>query len=117
MLTNPNLMLVHSYGVPHHIMGHNNATTPVAMYFRCTFGPLEAIDVIQCDKANQLVCVCLVECSLAPSFCSDMLMVCHTTYRAITMPQHPLACTLDLKSRHKIGPMRQSQPTSGHLLG
>ena len=68
MLTSPSLLLGPAYGVPHHIMGHNNATTPVAMYFRYMIGPLEAIDVIQCDKANQLVCICLFECSLALVF-------------------------------------------------
>src|SRR4029079_5832949 len=52
-------------------------------------------------QANQLVCVCLIECSLAPIFCSDLLMVCHTTYRAITMQQHPLACILDIESVNK----------------
>src|SRR5689334_22252177 len=98
MLTSPNLLLGPAFGEPHHIPGHNNATTSVGMYFRFGIGPLEAIDVIQCDQANQLVCVCLVECSLAPIFCSDLLMVCHTTYRAITMPQHPLACTSAIQS-------------------
>src|SRR4029079_13896483 len=100
MLTSPNLQLGPAYSVPHHIPGHTNATTPVGMYFRYKIGPLEAIDVIQCDKANQVVCICLVECSLAPIFCSDLLMVCLTTYRIITMPQHPLACTLDIRSVH-----------------
>src|SRR6476659_10179889 len=89
MLTSPNLLLVHAYGVPHQRTGHNNATTPVGMYFRYSIGPLEAIDVR---------CICLVECSLAPIFCSDLLLVCPTTYRAITMPQHPLACILDIGS-------------------
>src|SRR5690348_15328912 len=89
MLTSPNLLLGPAYGVPHHIPGHNNATKPVGMYFRYRIGPLEAIDVISCDKAYHLVCICLVECSLASIFCSDLLLVCPTTYRAITMPQHP----------------------------
>src|SRR6476619_4574598 len=100
MLTNPSLLLGPAYGVPHHIMGHNNATTPVAMYFKYMIGPLEATDVIQCDKANQLVCICLFECSLALVFSSDLLMVCHITLwaitMAITMQQHPLPCTLDI---------------------
>src|SRR5689334_5027958 len=74
MLTSPNLLLGPAYGVPHHILGHNNATTPVGMYFRYMIGPLEAIDVISCNKSNQLVCICLVECSLAPIFCSDLLI-------------------------------------------
>src|SRR6476659_7075820 len=100
MLTSPSLLHGPTYGVPHHIMGHNNATTPVAMYFKYKIGPLEAIDVIQCDKANQLVCICLCECSLAPIFCFDKLLVCSTTYRAITMPQHPLACISDIRSVH-----------------
>src|SRR6478736_2996053 len=100
MLTSPSLLLRPAYGVPHHIMGHNNATTPVGTYFRYKIGPLEAIDVIQCDKANQLVCVCLFECSLAQTFCSGLLLVSPTTYRAITMPQHPLACILDTRSVH-----------------
>src|SRR5690348_16781761 len=100
MLTSPNLLLGPAYGVPHHIPAHNNATTSVGMYFRYMIGPLEAIDVIQCDKANQLVCICLVECSLAPIFNSDLLMVCLTTYRTITMPQHPLACISDIRSVH-----------------
>src|SRR6185312_9206249 len=100
MLTSPNLLLGPAYGVPHPIPGHNNATIPVGMYFRYRIGPLEAIDVIQCDKANSLVCICLVECSLAPTFCLDLLLVSPTTYRAITMPQHPLACILDLGSVH-----------------
>src|SRR6476661_8090043 len=98
MLTSPNLLFRLAFGEPHHIPGHNNATTPVGMYFRYKIGPIEAIDVIQCDKANQLVCICLVECSLAPIFCSDLLMVCLTTYRAISMQQHPLACTLAIRS-------------------
>src|SRR6185437_11628852 len=98
MLTSPNLLLGPALGVPHHIPGHNNAATPVGMYLRFGIGPLEAIDVIQCDKANSLVCICLVECSLAPIFCSDLLLVCLTTYRAITMRQHPLACILDIGS-------------------
>src|SRR6476469_9058859 len=100
MLTSPNLLLGPAFSVSHHIPGHNNAKTPGGMYLRFLIGPLEAIDVIQCDKANQLRCICLVECSLAPIFCSDLLMVCLTTYRAITMPQHPLACILDLGSVH-----------------
>src|SRR6476620_2670230 len=100
MLTSPNLLLGPAFGVPHHIPGHNNATTPVGMYFRYRIGPLEAIDVIHCDKANQLRCICLVECSLALIFCSDLLWVCPTTYRARTIPQHPLACILDLGSVH-----------------
>src|SRR6476620_9474174 len=91
MLTSPNLLLGPAYGLPHLIRGHPNATTPVGIYFRYKIGPLEAIDVISCDKANQLVCICLVECSLAPIFCSDLLMVCHTTQRPVTMPQRPLA--------------------------
>src|SRR6185312_11339271 len=98
MLTSPNLLFGPALGVPHHIPGHNNATTPVGTYLRYRIGPFEAIDVIQCDKTNQLVCIWLVECSLAPIFCSDLLLVCPTTYRAITMPQHPLACTLDIGS-------------------
>src|SRR6185295_9573182 len=98
MLTSPNLLLGPAFGVPHHIPGHNNATIPVGMYFRYRIGPLEAIDVIQGDKANQLRCICLVECSLAPIFCSALLMVCLTTYRTITMPQHPLACISDTRS-------------------
>src|SRR6476660_4436291 len=98
MLTSFNLLLEPAVGVPHDIPGHNNATTPVGMYFRYRIGPLEAIDVIQCDNAIQLVCIGLVECSLAPIFCSDLLLVCPTTYRAITMPQHPLACILDISS-------------------
>src|SRR6476620_11045571 len=77
----PNLLLGPAFSEPHHIPGHNNATTSVGMYFRYRIGPLDAIDVIQCDKANQLRCICLVECSLAPIFCSDLLMVCITTYR------------------------------------
>src|SRR5689334_12448837 len=100
MLTSPSLLLRPTHNKPHHIMGHNNATTPVGMYFRCMIGPLEAIDVIQCDKANKLVCVGLLERSLAPTFCSDLLMVCHTTYRPVTMPHHPLACILDTRSVH-----------------
>src|SRR6476620_6003992 len=100
MLTSPNLPLGPAYGVPHHIPSHNNATTPVGTYFRYKIGPLEAIDVIQCDKANKLLCVCLFECSLAPTFRSDLLMVCHTTYRAITRPQHPWARILDIRSVH-----------------
>src|SRR5512138_3257144 len=100
MLTSPSLLLRPAYGVPHHIMGHNNATTPVAMYFRYMIGPLEAIDVIQCDKANQLVCICLSECSLVLVFFSHLLMVCHSTYYAIPIQQHPLPCTLDLRSVH-----------------
>src|SRR6185312_6578931 len=100
MLTSPNLLLGPAFGVPHHIPGHNNATTHVGMYFRYRIGPLEAIDVIQCNSAIQLVCICLVECSLAPIFCSDLLLVCPTTYRAITMPQHTLACILDTGSVH-----------------
>src|SRR5690348_14004145 len=87
MLTSPNLLLGPAFAMPQHIPGHNNATTPVGMYFRYMIGPLEAIDVIQCDQAIQLVCICLVECSLAPIFCSGLLWVCPTTYRAITMPQ------------------------------
>src|SRR5690349_215974 len=98
MLTSPNLLLGPAFGEPHLIPGHNNATTPVGMYFRYRIGQLKAIEVIQCDKANQLRCICLVECSLAPIFCSDLLCVCPTTYRAITMPQHPLACILDIGS-------------------
>src|SRR6185437_9799943 len=98
MLTSPNLLFGPAFGVPHHIPGHDNATTPVGMYFIYRIGPLEAIDVIQCNKANSLVFICLVECSLAPIFCSDLLLVCPTTYRAITMPQHPLACILDIGS-------------------
>ena len=103
MLTSPSLLLGPAYGVPHHIMGHNNATTPVAMYFRYMIGPLEAIDVIQCDKANQLVCICLSECSLALVFCSDLLMVCHTTLRAITIEIHLWACISEIGSvRYKL---------------
>src|SRR6185437_7514462 len=90
MLTSPNLLLGPAYSVPHHIPGHTSATTPVGMYFRYTICLLEAIDVIYYDKATQLVCICLVECSLAPIFCSDLLIVCHTTYRAIIMQQRPL---------------------------
>src|SRR5689334_24598549 len=100
MLTSPNLLLGPAFNEPHHIPDHNNATTSVGMYFRFRIGPLETIDVIQCDKANSLVCICLVECSLAPIFCSGLLLVSPTTYRAITMPQHPLACILDLGSVH-----------------
>ena len=46
MLTSPNILLGHAFGVPHHIPGHNNATTPVGMYFRYKIGPLEAVDAI-----------------------------------------------------------------------
>ena len=46
MLTSPNLLLQPAYGVPHHILGYNSATTPVGMYFRYRIGPLDAIDVI-----------------------------------------------------------------------
>src|SRR5690242_10846995 len=77
MLSSPNLLLGLAYGVPHHIPSHNIATTPLGTYFRYKIGPLEAIDVIECDKANQLVCICLGECSLAPIFCLDLLMVPH----------------------------------------
>src|SRR6476620_373117 len=100
MLTSPNLLLRPTFGVPHHIPDHNNATTPVGMYFRYRIGPLEAIDVIQCDEAIQLVCICLVERSPPQTFCSNLLLVCLTTYRTITMPQHPLACILDIRSVH-----------------
>src|SRR5689334_11926472 len=100
MLTGPNLLLGPAYGVPHHIPGHNNATIPVGMYFRYKIGLLETIDVIPCNKVCHQVCICLFECSLAPIFCSDMLMVCPTAYRAITMQQHPLACILDIRSVH-----------------
>ena len=79
MLTSPNLLLGPAYGVPHHIPGSDNATTPVGMYFRYKIDLIEAIEVIQCNKAYHLVCICLFECSLAPIFCSDLLMVCHTT--------------------------------------
>src|SRR6478736_3684331 len=98
MLTSPNLQLGPAYGVPHHIPGRNNATTPVGTYLRYKIDLLEAIDVIQCNKAYHLVCICLVECSLAPIFCSDLLVVCHTSYRAITMQQYPLACISDIRS-------------------
>src|SRR5689334_6010641 len=100
MLTSPNLLLGPAVGVPNHIPGHNNATTPVGIYFRYKINLLEAIEVIKCDNANPLVCICLVECSQAPIFCSDLLLVCHTTYRAITMQQQPLACILDIESVH-----------------
>src|SRR6478736_6416770 len=100
MLTPPTFLPNPCFALSHHIPGHNNATTPVGTYFRYKIGPLEAIDVIQCDKANKLVCVCLFECSLAQIFCSDLLLVCHTTYRPITMPQHPLARILDIGSVH-----------------
>ena len=50
MLTSPNLLLGPAYGVPHHIPGHNNATTLVGMYFRYKIGPLKAIDVIYATK-------------------------------------------------------------------
>src|SRR6185295_18804505 len=113
MLASPNLLLGPAYGVPHHIPGPNNATTPVGMYIRYRISPSEAIDVIQGDKANQLVCVCLFECSLAPIFCSDLLMVCLTTYRAITMPQHPLACILVDCITHVVGDlMSQHGPSA-----
>ena len=87
-----------AYGVPSHIPVHVIATTPVGMYFRYKVGPLHAIDVVYCSKGNRVVRICLFECSLAPIFCSDLLMVCHTTYRAIPMQQHPLACILDIRS-------------------
>src|SRR6185437_15457807 len=98
MLTSPNLLLGPAFGEPHHIPGHNNATTSVGMNFRFGIGPLGAIAVFLCDEANSLVCIRLVECSLAPIFCSDLLLVCLTTYRTIAMPQHPLACISDIVS-------------------
>src|SRR5512143_3368723 len=98
MLTSPNPLLQPAYGVPHHILGYNCTTTPVGMYFRYRIGPLDAIDVISCGKANQVTCICLLECSLAPIFCSNLLMGCHTTYWAISAQLHPLACILDIES-------------------
>src|SRR5689334_14206215 len=100
MLTSPNLLLGPADGVPHHIPGRNNATTPVGILFKYKIDLLEAIEVIYCDNANPLVCICLVECSQAPIFCSDLLMVCHTTKWAVTMQQQPLACILDIESVH-----------------
>ena len=46
MLTSPNLLLGPAVGVPHHIPGRDNATTPVGSYFRYKIGLVEAIDVI-----------------------------------------------------------------------
>ena len=46
MLTSPSLQFGPAYGLPHHIMRRNNATTPIGKYFRYNIGPLEAIDVI-----------------------------------------------------------------------
>src|SRR6478736_5707751 len=100
MLTPPTFLPNPCFALSHHIPGHNNATTPVGMYFRYRIGPLEAIDVIQCEKAIQLVCSGLVECSLPPHFCPTLVLLSPTTYRAITMPQHPLACISDIGSVH-----------------
>src|SRR5512146_796821 len=100
MLTSPNPLLQPANGVPHHILGYKCTTTPVGMYFRYRIGPLDAIAVIYCGKANQLVRICSLECSLAPIFCSNLLMGCHTTSWAITTQQHPLACISDIASVH-----------------
>ena len=48
MLNTLNLLLlpVEAAGVPSHVWGHNNATTPVGMYFRYKSRPLAANDVV-----------------------------------------------------------------------
>src|SRR5512147_727541 len=100
MLSSLNYLLQPAYGAPHPILGYNSATTSLGMYFRYRIGPLDATYVIYCGKANQVVCICSLECSLAQSSAPTCLWGSHTTYWAITAQQHSLACVFDINSVH-----------------
>src|SRR5690242_5333502 len=100
MLTSPNLLLGPAYGVPHHIPGHNNATTPVGMYFRYRIGPLEAIDVMLMQQSQPTSVHLLSRMLTSPNLLLGPAYGVPHHIRAITMQQHPLACILDIESVH-----------------
>ena len=80
MLTSPDLLISHAYGVPGYTQGHNSATTPFGIYFSYTIVPLEADDLVYCGRTKRLVRIFLSECSLASTLSSSLLMVCLATY-------------------------------------
>src|SRR5512146_2303450 len=100
MLTSPNLLISHAYGVLGHTQDHNSATTPFGIYFSYDVGPSKADDLVYCGKTKRLVRMFLSECSLASIFSSSLLMVCLATYWAIPEQRHPLAYHSDIRSVH-----------------